>query len=389
MSSKTVWFLFAEAVGYSGQYEASRILEEAFESSGIRTRRVLFPALNREVGGLRSLLHYIVRVFRFWVRCLPLLWRPRDPVHLNAGQTLGSAVRDLFTITLCRVSRRRVIGVALHGNTFCGWHSSSLVQRLFTFSMNRSTCVSVLSERQKDILKSFGVKVRINVIPNSCSASTGGVASHLTKHLEESRMRVLHLSSLIDTKGYPEFLEGLLLLAKRNTVQIDAVLCGQYVASQYARRFRLREEAEAWIVKMIDEINALPSVRIRWIRGAFGDEKWKLLNNCDVFVFPSIYAVEAQPIVLIEAISQGCVCIATDVGDIDTIFPVGGYRKLRAGGELAPQVTRHIEELSAAPELRAEMARMCYAHYQHRFSKEAYFESWLSMLQVNCLGVAE
>jgi glycosyltransferase involved in cell wall biosynthesis len=49
-----------------------------------------------------------------------------------------------------------------------------------------------------------------------------------------------------------------------------------------------------------------------------------LMNSCDVFVLPS--RSEASPIVLLEAMSMKCHCIASDVGDISNIllnYPYG------------------------------------------------------------------
>lgn len=49
-----------------------------------------------------------------------------------------------------------------------------------------------------------------------------------------------------------------------------------------------------------------------------------LIQNCDLFVFPSIYPAESLPTVVIEALYCGVPVVATDVGEVATMLQCEG-----------------------------------------------------------------
>lgn len=52
----------------------------------------------------------------------------------------------------------------------------------------------------------------------------------------------------------------------------------------------------------------------------FDKEKFDVLAKCDIIVFPSSYRMELFPLVLLEALSQGVIPVAFDVGAVSRIF---------------------------------------------------------------------
>lgn len=70
--------------------------------------------------------------------------------------------------------------------------------------------------------------------------------------------------------------------------------------------------------------------RLQYVGPLYGDEKTQFYESIDVFVFPTIYANEAQPTVLYEALAAGNVviayergCVASQVGNSGIIIPQG------------------------------------------------------------------
>ncbi len=381
-----IWFIYAEAIGFSGQYEASRILLEGLQSDRVHVAKVEFPALRRARSSAWTYLLYASRLLQAWLRCLPLVWRVDDSVHINMGQTTASLVRDAVPLMIGSMVRRRVTAVALHGNAFTGWRELCLKAKFFAYLLNRVTVVSVLSERQKAFLISMGVRVRIEIVPNACDAVALRSDQIVAKHSSADRLMVLHMSSLIASKGYPDFLEALEIYGKNATTVIDAVLCGRFVGSQYSSRLNTESEAEAWIQCMMDRIASTGRVNIKWVRGAYGEEKWRLFEKSHVFVFPSAYAVEAQPIVLIEAIAQGLICLSTTVGDIGTIFPSGGFLEISGDSHAGPkamQIAEYLRDLSSDRMARLGLAQASAADFKRLFTKDAYLSRWREIL-CNC-----
>ena len=109
-------------------------------------------------------------------------------------------------------------------------------------------------------------------------------------------------------------------MAELGGPKVDAVLCGRLVASEYSSGRVGEREAEKWIVERIERINRTERVRVRWVKGAIGSEKAALFRKADLFVLPTRYAVEAQPLVLLEAMASGCAIVTTSIGEIPTIL---------------------------------------------------------------------
>ena len=55
----------------------------------------------------------------------------------------------------------------------------------------------------------------------------------------------------------------------------------------------------------------------------YGEEKEAFYNNTDIFVFPTYYHNECFPVVLLEAMQHGCVCVSTNEGGIPDIIDNG------------------------------------------------------------------
>lgn len=66
--------------------------------------------------------------------------------------------------------------------------------------------------------------------------------------------------------------------------------------------------------------------RLHYVGGVYGQDKVQFLRDVDIFVFPTRYYHEAQPIVLHEALSAGCAVISTDRGCIaEDLHAMGGF----------------------------------------------------------------
>lgn len=105
------------------------------------------------------------------------------------------------------------------------------------------------------------------------------------------------------------------------------------------------------------------------------EEVRALMVNSDVFVLPS--RSEACPLALLEAMAAGCVCIATDVGDIREILDVAGCGLVvqsESASALAAAI-EHVAELSITE--RQRMGKLAQEVITARFSLETQAEKHL------------
>lgn len=97
-----------------------------------------------------------------------------------------------------------------------------------------------------------------------------------------------------------------------------------------------------------------------------------------MLLFPSTYAFEAQPLVIIEALSSGVPVVAYDVGSIPDLVPP-------AAGRLAPpgsvtELSERLVELVDTNGPSGAYSRGARAQYEQVHSRAAYAENWKIVL---------
>jgi glycosyltransferase involved in cell wall biosynthesis len=119
------------------------------------------------------------------------------------------------------------------------------------------------------------------------------------------RLRILSVGNLNPLKGID------ILLTALETVQLrwELIIVGTELNTYSSYAQNLREHAGRLIAA---------SQRVCFTGWQSREEVRDLMAVCDVFILPS--RSEACPIALLEAMAAGCVCIATDVGDVRDIL---------------------------------------------------------------------
>jgi glycosyltransferase involved in cell wall biosynthesis len=375
-----VFFCYAAPAGFSGQKEATELVVRGLTARGWDCRCLPQPVFERERGGGWEALGFALRLLLAWLRSGQMLAAPRGSLCVNLGQTRFAFLRDAVPLLVGRMTfGRSRITVSLHGSLFMGWSDRSWNVRLFRGLLQLAGTVTVLGERQRARLLALGLdEHQVIVVVNSCGLAPISGEELTNKQaglLDRSRpVRLLHLSSLIATKGFPEYLEALRFLARQPGPPIEAVLCGRLTASEFQDRFNDESSATAWIEGELVAINRSGRVSARWVRGAVGTEKEALFRACDVFVLPTRYAVEAQPIVLLEAMASGCAIVTTAVGEIPTILEKSCA--LLLGEVAAPELGAILARLTANPRTMTQLATAAHQRYVKRYQLSQHLDGW-------------
>jgi hypothetical protein len=151
------------------------------------------------------------------------------------------------------------------------------------------------------------------------------------------------------------------------------------VASDFSRERCGLAIAEASIEAEIAAINQGGRVRIRWLReGAAGADKALLFQEADVFVLPTYYAVEAQPLVLLEAMAAGCAIITTRAGEIPTILDeeCALFVEAPATESLVAAMLMLIEDDTR----RARLACAAHTRFVERYQISRHLDAWENIL---------
>jgi glycosyltransferase involved in cell wall biosynthesis len=252
-----------------------------------------------------------------------LLFTKKPVLYINLGQSYSSFMRVLWwflPLKLVKIHLKCVI--SLNGHLFMGWDRHEFKSRIFFYLLNSSKCVTVVGVNQRKRLLEWGLNEKtVLVVPNTCELNTISTEELDEKHYlpEGKSIKLLHLSLLIESKGFPEYLKALEFLSEKELSRsIDAVLCGPMSFTEYCKTLQTPEIRSEWIKSIINRINNSDNgqVHVEWIPGARGASKEKLFSDAHIFVFPTYFPVEAQPLVLLEAMSEGCAIITSTAGEI-------------------------------------------------------------------------
>jgi hypothetical protein len=248
--------------------------------------------------------------------------------------------------------------------------------------------VTVLGPRQVDRLAELGIdRQKLVHMDNTCRISAVSEQQCRAKQALDGRpLRVLYLSSLIESKGFREFVDAIELLAQRHNTPIHATLCGSINTTNSPSGRRYLDEVRDWLTKKLESINRSREVRLTWIEGADGADKERLFRDAHVFVLPTVYKNEAQPIALLEAMASGCVIVTSDVGEIPNTVDSQSAILLKAPG--ARCVADSIEQLRLSADQRLSLTLRGLVLFRNRFSFVEHIRRWEQLLDESNVEIA-
>jgi glycosyltransferase involved in cell wall biosynthesis len=390
---KSVFVLCIKAQSFSGQQFALDIVVQGLHDRGWDISKLELPIIDRTTKGLTGSFSTVLNIMQLLPRML-LIWSKvvflsRNCIlYIGLGQTKFSLIREGFPILLSGISKRfDGVVIALNGSNFMNWTEKDFETKLFLAISNFADVISVVGPTQYKKMIWLGIpENKLVIMDNTCLLRETSNVAIESKHQQapdefsENKIKILFLSSLIESKGYVQFVEAIAHLSKNTSLSIEATLCGKAIFKQEAnQKFNSIEAVKSWLNQTIDEINTSPTVHIQWIEGAIGEEKEKLFLQSQIFVLPTFYKTEAQPIVLLEALASGCAIITTKVGEIESTLDTDTAVFLDKCS--ASETAKAIEVLMLDATGRKEMAINGLQLFQTRFSFSQHIEKWESIIK--------
>jgi len=112
-----------------------------------------------------------------------------------------------------------------------------------------------------------------------------------------------------------------------------------------------------------------------------GDEKLMELEEADIFILPTTYRNEAQPVSIIEALAYGCVVISTDHRAIPEMLDYGKAGIILSSAE-PDKITAAVLKLVHDPALIEQFSTRAEVHYHRHYSQEAHWQKLRAILDV-------
>jgi glycosyltransferase involved in cell wall biosynthesis len=391
MDSKKIIAVYAIGTGFSGQRFAIEILLDGLEEKDWQVIRLGTPSLDRvgdeskTIALINFLLKLSICIFKEVLAAFS-----NKIIYAGLGQTKLALVREglpLLIRSFLPIEQRGVI--SLHGSLFLKWSPNYLEAKVLRQITKAASYISILGATQQQKLIELGIpQQKVTIVDNTCLIKPLSQEQIIEKHQNDRTIKILHLSSLVETKGYPEFVEAIQFLQKKTNKNIEAILCGKITDRKEDNiRFPNPHDAKEWIDRQLKLINNYDReactecnrVRLSWINGAVGEEKAKLFREAHIFVLPTRYSVEAQPIVILEALASGCAVITTKVGEISSTL--SGRTAILSDDYSAEAMAREIVELVNNSDRRQKLAIEGLSLFHQRFARDRYIERWEELLE--------
>ncbi|MBF0406282.1 MAG: glycosyltransferase family 4 protein [Candidatus Riflebacteria bacterium] len=365
----------------NGHTLAFRCLIEGLKDRGIGFSLVDYSThlLNGKGAGrsLWRIAEYFRIIFRF---LLLIVSSKRTVVYITLNQALDGAVRDFFLIVASKLCGHSVV-VHIHGGMYDRVLNDlpAFLRPLMLRALEKCSKIIILSDYLRKMFSEYpGISRRLAVVKNGLPFDLIGDACVEGKNIErKSRINLLFLSNMIETKGWEETLQAVKILVHEKKIDILARFCGPFQIMPGDIKYSDPVEARAAFDKYISE-NSLSS-HVEYIE--FADEKTKdvLLRQTHFMVFPSRYPNEGQPLVLIEGLAYGCVLIATDYRAIPDMVIPGKSGVLTSSDpcEIADSIFRLVEN----PRLYETLSRGALELFNSSFTRKKHVECILEILK--------
>ncbi len=382
---RKIYFIYGSGRGFSGQRFASEMLVEGLRRRGWQVEVIQTPVLDRisessREKGWSELLVLGLHLLAAWLKGLWLVPR-REMLHVNLGQTRFALLRDGLPLLVRSIFGSSQAIISLHGNVFMSWDKQSLEVHLLRRMVRAARYITVLGPNQQRRLGDFGIPTeKVIQLDNTCLITPVTEQECTEKQAIPvgQPLKILFLSSLIETKGYPEFVEAISRLASEDNLPVEAILCGKITSVESDQRFPTRTAAKNWLEDQLKQINQSRQVRLHWINGAEGWAKENLLREAHLFVLPSRYKVEAQPIAILEALASGCAVITTQAGEIPAMLNSQTAVLLDEAAPVA--IAGVVEKLYRHPQNRQSLALNGLKLFNDRFAYSRHLDQWEQLL---------
>lgn len=229
-------------------------------------------------------------------------------VYLTPGQSFFGVLKYAPFILLAWLLRKPII-MHIHGNYLGTQYQllNGIKKKVFKFLVSRSSAGIVLSNSLQDNFNEILTEDKIYIVENFANNE---LIENTIIQKDNSRLKLLWLSNLMKEKGILDFLDSLILLKNRK-ISFEVKLAG-----------KIEEGLEQKVHEKLNEIGE----SAEYLGVVSGNHKKNQLLFANVFVFPTYYTMEGQPISLIEAMATGNIIVTTDHAGIpDIVGSENGY----------------------------------------------------------------
>ncbi|MEM0954656.1 MAG: glycosyltransferase family 4 protein [Pseudomonadota bacterium] len=260
---------------------------------------------DRQVGGITILrtTEYVRLITLFLKR---LVFGNVSLIYLVTGPTFAAFLRDAIFIWSSRILRVRI--VCHQFGEYRGFfdRQSSLLKQLISYTLAQADRIIVEGTIVKEGFSFLpAAETQVTVIHNGLPQTNLRIPEK-GKQLPAARpLQLLYLSNMIETKGYMDVLQAVNILVNTRRLPVFCQFAGKFIHTLDSSTFDNTDAARAAFFEYIRVHNLKNFVNYK--EGLFGKEKADAFEKANIFLLPSNYIYEMQPVSVLEAMAYGTV----------------------------------------------------------------------------------
>jgi glycosyltransferase involved in cell wall biosynthesis len=281
------------------RYIEDRVLNEYFD---IRAIRINDSESLEELGkvNLKKILGFFKKNFR---TIRELLFFNPDLIYFEIAPKGFAFYRDSIFVWLCKLFSKKIV-FQLHAKGISSSVKSLLAKKYYR-QVFRNSKVILLSWLLYEDVKEVIYKNQIIIMPNRIENElTEKEFNRIIENRNKNKKPVLlFLSNMIETKGPLDVLEICNELNKKR-IDFECLFVGKFQDREFEKRFfeKLKE------FKLGD--------KCKYLGAKYGKEKFKIFEKTNYLIFPTRYAEECFPVIILETLMWGIPILSYDNGAI-------------------------------------------------------------------------
>lgn len=249
-------------------------------------------------------LYVRLRRLRPFVRTALSLHRKRTTEVTALYMSVSGGLGQIYESVLAFIARVKGIPVFLHHHSYAYLSSPTARTRLLLAGAGaHATHIALSADMESRLRSLYGVTGPVVVVSNA-SLAFDERQRPATRQMTGDAVCLGFLSNISEEKGIFEFID-VLEHCKRERLPIRALIAGPF-------------QDDDTRAAVLGRLQGLDNVAYRG--AVYGADKVRFWEEIEVFLFPTKYVNEAEPIVVLEALANGVPVIATRRGSLGSML---------------------------------------------------------------------
>lgn len=291
------------------------------------------------------------------------LFRRPDAVYYTISPVGWALLRDLACVSLFKVLGIRIV-YHIHGSGITSSSRNRVMRAWLRWAFADEWIIHLSSSLVAE-LKGLASAERCKVLPNGVPSPAEHLPA-LAKGTLRARNKILFCSNMMVEKGPLVLIEALGRVARKG-IEFSVEFAGPPVTPGFETKFWETCRREG-----VDE-------RVSWRGAHYGEEKAALFSSASIFAFPTYYAPEGVPLVILEAMSYGLATIASNQGGIRDVLEDGQTGFIVPPGDVG-SLAHRLESLLLDESLMESMGASARRAFIERYTLERFERDWLGIM---------